>query len=244
MRVFCIVGLYFSAVCLLTAQESGRTEVFDPIRAAEEEALKRAETRMVLDLNLSRAEQHRKSKRYVLATLLYEEVMRLARKLGNLKTIETEVEKARVGIVYSRLRVARALQDQDLFEEADKEAAKAQVYAPDNSRLRKFRKSNEYVRKAHIGRVPSREVQMAIRNHRHERANVLTLVLDGRAYYRMGEYGEAEKRLKEAVKLDPHSDVAYYYLHLNLKAQYDREGRARDHHFQKRVIEVAEAWNR
>ena len=197
-----------------------------------------------MDLVLRQAEQHRKSKRHVSAAILYEETIRLARKLGNMKAIEKEVSKAREGIVHSRLRVARALQDQDLFKEADAEAAKAQVYDPENSRLRKFRKSNEVVRKAHIGRVPSREARAAIHNHRHQQARVWTLVRDGKAYYELGRFDEAEQRLKDAVKLDPQNDVAYYYLRLILEAKYDLEGRARDHNFQRRVIEIAETWNR
>lgn len=244
MKVFCLAGLYLCAVCILPAQGASRTMAFDPIRMAQDEALRRAETRMVMDLNLRRAEEHRRSKRFVSAALLYEEAIRLARKLGNTKAIAKEVTEAREGIVYSRLRLARSLQDQGFFKETDEVAAKAQAYDPDNSRLRKFRKSNEEVRKAHIGRVPSREVQAAIQSHRNRRANVLTLVRDGKAYYDLGQFGEAEKRLKEAVKLDPQSDVAYYYLRLILEAMYDVEGRARDHNFQKRVIEIAETWNR
>jgi tetratricopeptide (TPR) repeat protein len=244
MKVFCLVSLYFCAVCILPAQGASRTEAFDPIRAAQDEALRRSETRMVMALNLRRAEEHRKAKRYDSAALLYEEAIRLARKLGNPKAIARDVTKAREGIVYSRLRLAKSLQDQDFFKEADEVAAKAQVYDPDNSRLRKFRKSNKEVRKAHIGRVPSREVQAAIESHGNKKATVLTLVRDGKAYLDLGQFGEAEKRLKEAVKLDPQSDVAYYYLRLILEAKYDREGRARDHNFQKRVIEIAETWNR
>jgi len=244
MRIFCIASLYLCVVCLLPAQEPSGSAAFDPARAAEDEALRRAETRMVMDLNLRQAEVHRKSKRFDLAALLYEEAIGLARTLGNTKAIAKDVAKAREGIVYSRLRLARALQDQDFFKEADEVAAKAQAYDPDNRSLRKFRKSNEEVRKAHIGRVPSREVQTAIQNHRHGRAKVMTLVRNGKAYFEMGQFDEAEKQLKEAVKLDPQSDVAYYYRRLILEAKYDLEGRARDHNFQKRVTAIAEAWNR
>lgn len=244
MRIFCIAGWYLCALCFLPAQDPAGPAAFDPVRAAELEALRRAETRMVMDLNLVRAEAHRKAKRHVSAAMLYEETIRLARKLGNVKAIEKDVAKAREGVVYSRLRVARALQDQDLFKEADEEAAKAQTYDPDNSRLRKFRKSNEEVRKAHIGRVPSREVRAAIEQHRNKKATVLTLVRDGKAFYDLGKFAEAEKRLQQAVKLDPQSDVAYYYLRLILEAKYDLQGRERDHNFQRRVIEIAEAWNR
>lgn len=244
MRVFCIASLYLCALCILPAQSPSNAEAFDPIRAAEDEARRRAETRMIMDLNLKRAEEHRKSKRYPSAAFLYEQAIGLAHKLGNVKAVEKDVAKAREGIVYSRLRLARELQDQDLFKEADQEAAKALAYDPDNSRLRKFRKSNEEVRKAHIGRIPSREVRMAIQSHRNSRAKVLTLLRDGKAYFEAGQMGEAEKRLTEAVRLEPQSDVAYYYLSLILEGKHDREGRARDHTFQKRVLEIAKDWNR
>lgn len=244
MKALCPAMLILCTACVLPADEPSAPAAFDPARAAEMEALRREETRSVMNLNLKRAEEFHRSKRHATAALFHEEVVRLARDLGNVKAVAKDVAKAREGIVDCSVHVARALQEQDYFKEADEVAAKAQAFAPDNRRLRKFRKSNEYVRKAHIGRVPSREVQAAVQGHRNQRARVMTLVRDGRAFFELGQYGEAEKRLKQAVKLDPHSDVAYYYLRLILEAEYDREGRARDLKFNQRVIEIANSWNR
>lgn len=244
MRTTYIVSLYLFAACILPAQDPPAAPAFDPIAAAELEALRRAETRMVMDLNLKRAQELQKSKQFDAAATVYEEAIGLARKLGNLKAVDKELDKARRGIVYSRLRLALDFQNRNLFKEADAEAAKAQVYDPDSSKLRKFREFNEEVRVAHLGQVPSPEISNAVNAFKDNRAQVLTLIRDGKAYFELRQFDEAEQKLKEAVKLDPQSDVAYYYLRLILEAKYDLEGRARDHTFHERVIEVAEAWNR
>ena len=244
MRKTYIVSLYLFAACIVSAQDPAAGPAFDPIAAAELEALRRAETRMVMELNLDRAEKLQKSKQFDAASTVYEEAIALARKLGNLQAVEKEIDKARRGIVYSRLRLALDFQDQNLFQEADKEAAKAQVYDPDSKKLRNFREFNEEVRVAHLGQVPSPEMKAAVQDFRNKRSDVLTLIRDGKAYYELRQFDQAEAKLKEAVKLDPQSDVAYYYLRLILEAKYDLEGRARDHTFHERVIEVAEAWNR
>ncbi len=244
MRSVCITVLYLCLACVLPAEDSARTAAFNAGQVAEDEARRRSETRMVMDLNLKRAEEHRKAKRYQSAAFLYEQAIGLARRLGNMKAVEKDVAKARDGIAYSRLRLARELQDLDMFKEADEEVLKALAYDPDNRRLRKFRESNEEVRKAHIGRVPSRTVRAAIQNHRTERAKVMTLVRDGKAFYDVGQLGEAERRLQAAVRLEPQSDVAYYYLRLIQEARNDLQGRAREYNFRKRVIEVGEARSR
>ncbi|MGB0578859.1 MAG: YfbK domain-containing protein [Limisphaerales bacterium] len=77
-----------------------------------------------------------------------------------------------------------------------------------------------------------------------KKQEVAKLVRDGKAYQELRQFDAAEKKLKEAVKLDPENDAAYYHLRVNLEAQYDQENRAKDHMFHERVVEVSEAWNR
>jgi hypothetical protein len=239
---------YIFAVCLLwagisVAQDAGLPR-FDPVAAAEEEALRRAETKMIMDLNLAKAEKLKDAKDYGAAAVYYEEVIGLASKLGNLTAVQESVEEAKDGLVHSRLQSAYKLQDEKQFSSADKEAAQALAVVGGNSKLLKFRKFNAEVEAAHQGRVPSEAVVQSLKAIRDEKAQVFQMIRDGRAYFELGQYVQAEERLKEAIKLDPHSDLAYYYLRLILEAQYDEESRKREHKFQERVVEVSKAWNK
>jgi type II secretory pathway component GspD/PulD (secretin)/tetratricopeptide (TPR) repeat protein len=243
MRNTCIAIVCLAIASLGYGQELSAPP-FDPIQAAEEEALRRAETAMVMDLNLTQAERLQEAKDFTSAAKIYEQSIAMARKLGNLTAVGEQVDKATRGIVYSRLQMAYDLQDNNLFSDADAEVSKALAYDPENRKIAKFREFNREVEVAHRGRVPSPDIKDAATAFQDNRVKVLTLIRDGKAYFELRQLDEAEAKLKEAVKLDPQSDVAYYYLRLILETKYDLEGRARDHTFQERVIEVAEAWNR
>ena len=74
----------FTLTLLLPAVASAQDPaslIFDPVVAAEEEALRRAETAMVMDLNLSKAEKLHGAKDYAGAAGLYEEAIALAQQL-------------------------------------------------------------------------------------------------------------------------------------------------------------------
>ena len=227
---------YIFAVCLFSAgflgAQTGGVPQFDPVAAAEEEALRRAETRMIMDLNLTKAEHLKDAKDYSSASVYYEEVLSLAQKLGNLAAVQEVVEEAREGLVHSRLQKAWEFQDEKKFTEADQEASKALTVVGENSKLLKFRKFNASIEAAHQGRIPSQEVADSLQNIQDNKVKVLQLIRDGRAYYQLGQYEEAEAKLKEAINIDPHSDLAYYYLRLILEAEYDEESRKREHKFQ------------
>lgn len=234
-----------SALLMVTADAQDVSSLaFDPVVAAEEEALRRAETAMVMDLNLSKAEKLHEGKDYGGASSLYEEAIGLAQQLGNLKSVEKQLKTAREGIVHSRLQLAYDLQSANKFKEATDEAAKALKYDPENKRVKKFLEFNKEVETAHRGRVPSVELMNQLSQLGEKRGDVLTMIRDGKAYFELRQFEKAEEVLKEAIKLDPQNDIAYYYLRLILESRYDIEVRRREHTFSERVIEVAEAWNR
>ena len=124
-----------------------------------------------------------------------------------------------VGLVYSRLQQAYNLQDENRFKEAEIEASKALKFDPDNSKIAKFRRFNADIERAHVGMIPSQNLSDQIQSFRDERAKIMTLVRDGKAYFELRQFDEAERALTEAIKLDPRNDIAYYYLRLILEAK-------------------------
>ena len=69
-----------------------------------------------------------------------------------------------------------------------------------------------------------------------------TLVRDGKLLYEMGKFEEAEAKLKQALKLDPINEGAYYYLNLVKQAVDAREERMHTMDNQTRIVEVTKAW--
>ena len=95
MRNICItLGCLLLAVTPIFGQ-GANSLAFDPVVAAEEEALRRSETALIMNMNLQRAVQEQDKKNFTGAALIYEEVIGLAGKLGNLKAVEEQLENAR-----------------------------------------------------------------------------------------------------------------------------------------------------
>ena len=65
---------------------------------------------------------------------------------------------------------------------------------------------------------------------------------DGKLLYEMGKFDEAEVKLKEAIKLDPDNEGAFYYMNLVKQARYDREAHAHTIDTQDRMVQVENAW--
>ena len=53
-----------------------------------------------------------------------------------------------------------------------------------------------------------------------------TLVQDGKLLYEAGKLQESEAKLQDALKKNPNSEAAFYYLNLDQQARFDRDKRA------------------
>lgn len=69
--------------------------------------------------------------------------------------------------------------------------------------------------------------QPEVRLESNKRAELLTFIRAGKAFYEQNQFDQAEAKFKEAFKLDPKSDVASYYRQLVSQAKYDQESRKR-----------------
>jgi len=77
----------------------------------------------------------------------------------------------------------------------------------------------------------------------NDKTAVGTLVQDGKVLYGMGKFDEAEAKLKDALKLEPDNQKAYYYLSLDQQANYAREEQNRTTPAQDSMVQVANAWS-
>jgi Mg-chelatase subunit ChlD len=78
-------------------------------------------------------------------------------------------------------------------------------------------------------------------NRQNTEAN--SLVQDGKVLYEAGKFNEAEEKLNQALKADPNSQSAFYYLSLDKQAQYGRAEQSRAGQAGDGLVEVAKAWS-
>ena len=237
------LALFLALACWLSASPWAAAAGPDPIAIAEEEALRRQERQLVLEANIQRARRLQKEKDFANAAKLYEEAIGHARLLGGVGSVERQAREALAGLVHCRIQLGVALQEKYEFDAAAVEVDKLAAFDPNNKDAEDFKRFNERVKSAHRGRLPSPQVLTRQTQLMEQRADVMKLVKDGQAYYQLGEYKEAEERLKEAIKKDPVNEAAYFYLRLCLEAQFDIESKKREQTYANRVVEVGKKWN-
>ena len=65
---------------------------------------------------------------------------------------------------------------------------------------------------------------------------------DGKLLYEMGKFDEAEVKLKEATRLEPGNEGAFYYMNLVKQARYEREAKSHTIDTQDRIVQVEKAY--
>ncbi|MBI5773541.1 MAG: hypothetical protein HZA89_07345 [Verrucomicrobia bacterium] len=230
--------------CLLTppaarAQSPGAAGV----KAAEEEAFRRQEMGMLLDIALGKAQAAQKQKEFAAAAKLYEECSLYVKRLGA-DNVPVQAGQVVNGLTASRLALAYDAQKRGEFAEAAGEADKIIRFDPGNKQAAEFKVFNQKVEQAHRGRIPSKPVRAKAAEFSNDQAKVGTLLQDAKLLYEMKKFDETEAKLKEAIALDPQADAAYYMMRLVQEARFDIESRRRESTYQERIVEVEGMWNK
>src|ERR1035438_8084813 len=92
------------------------------------------------------------------------------------------------------------------------------------------------------GTVPSPEVKAQVPAALEENIQARTLVQDGKLLYELGKMDEAEAKLREALRENPRSQAALYYLSLVSEAKYSQALKEHGVTLQKNLSEVEQAW--
>jgi tetratricopeptide (TPR) repeat protein len=214
----------------------------DVLAVVEEEATRRQATTGVMKRTLARASASEKQKNYWAATFFYEAALARSRQLGGVN-VGVETKRAMAGLSNSRIALAKAANKQREFEEADRQIVQLLRLDPENKKALEYRDYNREVAKAHEGRTPSRETLARAGVMMRQKAEINTMVRDGKLFYEMRLLGEAKSKLKQAIKMDPSHRPAYYYLSLIQEAQYGDAARKRDLMQKERLVDVEREWN-
>ncbi len=171
---------------------------------------------------------------------LYSESWDLVQIVGS--GVDAEAEEVRIGLAAVRLEQAETAQARGDLREADARIKDVLRVDPSNARALEMQRENN-IRLAEMkGKMPSDEAQAAVPAMQDERAKAATLVQDAKVFYEAGKFDEADKRLKQAIALDPQNQPAYYYANLIAEGRYNIANRRRDTSSRRSLVEIEEAW--
>ncbi|MGH7991154.1 MAG: tetratricopeptide repeat protein, partial [Limisphaerales bacterium] len=173
------------------------------------------------------------------AATLYEDAYALVTKIGS--GIDAEKARTIAGLTSTRMQLARNAQQQENLREADTQVTRVLKVDPQNADAIAFKKQNDRMIAAQRGQVPDDTTLQQIPAIANDKANADTLVRDGQVLYEMGKLEEAEVKLRQALKLDPDNQGAFYYLNLVKQASYKRSEDVHAVDDATRIVQVAKA---
>jgi tetratricopeptide (TPR) repeat protein len=223
---------------LVTSAATDRVAAPDPLQAAQEEALRRQENRLVLNAWLRLADRFLADQSWTNAAARYEKCLVLARQLGGAGGVGLQFTNAIAGLTYARLRHAT-----DLLEQGNNLYAREQVdllfpMTHPNEWAVEFRK---FVRA-----VAARKELAAnlVETEREQvQARALALVAEGRKRFELGDHLAAQQQLEAAIHADPKNEAAFAQLRRVLEARFEKDQQAREQAHAERVVQVTRDWN-
>ncbi len=213
-----------------------------PADSATDEAVRRQEALILLRRVLAEARTAELKGDLTTASTKYEEAYNWIQKVG--VRVEQETRELVSGMTTVRMALAKQAQRRGRFEEAALHVNRVLTVDPKNEAARKLKKENDKALKALAGRRSSKEVQAQLPEFERLQVTTGTLVQDGKLLYEMGKLEEAEAKLKEAARLDPNNQPAFYYLTLIEEARYAQGARTREIEAKNKAVEVEKAWLR
>jgi hypothetical protein len=217
------------------------------ISAADTEAVMRQANVIVLRQKLSDAKAMSQRGDIVNAAKLYQESCTLALQIGT-ASIPQETLQAVAGLTSTRLALGRDAQSHGDYHEADIEvqqilhAERDLKVSPDADEVQAFKKHNDELIIAYRGHLPDAETLDKVPQLATDRVEAGTLVQDGKVFYEMGKYDQAEIRLEEAIKMDPGNTTASYYLNLIKQDKIERDIVHHNTDTQDRMERVEKQW--
>jgi len=213
----------------------------NPAAMAVNEAVLRQANTIVLRQELAQAAALAQHNDIVNAAKLYQKSVELAQEIGP-AGIEAETQQALAGQAATSLALARDAQARTDYNEANTRVMAVLKADPQNAAALAFKIHNDQLIAAAAGRVPDAATTEQIPAARNQQIQAGTLVQDGKLLYEMGKLDEADVKLKEAVRLDPDNNAAYYYQNLVKQARYTRDLTQHSVDTQTRMEQVEKQW--
>jgi tetratricopeptide (TPR) repeat protein len=176
------------------------------------------------------------------AAKLYEDANTLVDQIGS--GIPEEKAQTISGLASTRLTLARQAQSNGDLHEAATQVDRVLKVDPKNPEAQAFKKKNDALLASMRGKMPDDATLQQMPDITRGKTEAGTLVRDGKLLYEMGKFDEAEVKLKEAIRLDPDNEGAFYYQNLVEQARYEREARVHTIDTQDRMVQVEKAYEK
>ena len=238
--------ILFGIAAIIYMPGSARAQDNAAISAADSEAVMRQANTLVLRQKLADAKGEAQRGDIVGAAKLYQEACALAESIGS--GIPEETTEAVAGLTSTRLALARDAQARGDLRDADtqikqilNEETKLKV-APNLNEVMAFKKHNDEMLVIYKGRLADAETTDKIPQMAADRVTASTLVQDGKVFYEMGKFNEAEIKLHQAIDIDPDNTTASYYLNLIKQDRIHRDMVNHNTDTQDRMEHVEKQW--
>jgi type II secretory pathway component GspD/PulD (secretin)/tetratricopeptide (TPR) repeat protein len=209
-------------------------------QTAVNEAVYRQANRVILLQKLAEARAAQSRHALPAAAKLYDECWELVQKTGT--GVEAERDQTIAGLTTVRMELAREAQSHNQLEEAQAQVQDVLRVDPSNAAALDFKRGNEKLIVEQRGTVPSPEVVAQVPAAKEESIQARTLVQDGKLLYELGKNDEAEVKLRQALKENPRSQAALYYLSLVHEAKYTQALKEHGVSAQQNLSDVEQAW--
>ena len=211
--------------------------------AAAREAIRRQGEIQQLGKLLEQAKTVESTGNLLAASKLYEEAQNKVESVGlGAKGIDVERAATLEGLTRVRMALAEQYATSGQLSEARKEVNRILVIAPNNITAReKLAEIDAGLAKLR-GRMPTEETIDAVKGVVDEKLQAATLVQDGKLFYEMARYDQAESKLRQALKIDPANRGAGYYLVLVQEAKNKLQVTARDVTSRDAIKNVTKDW--
>jgi type II secretory pathway component GspD/PulD (secretin)/tetratricopeptide (TPR) repeat protein len=225
---------------LATAPASWAQPQGTPEDTAINEAVYRQANRVILLQKLGEAQAAQARHALPAAAKLYDECWDLVQKIGS--GVEAERSQTIARLAEVRLDLARTAQSHNQLEEAEAQVKDVLRVDPSNAAAIEFKRGNDKLIAERRGTVPSPEVIAQVPAAMEENIQARTLVQDGKLLYELGKMSEAEAKLRQALRENPRSQAALYYLSLVSEAKYTQALKEHGVTAQQNLSEVEQAW--
>lgn len=215
-----------------------------PAEDAVREAVRRQAAVQTLRQTLVEARDAELRRDLQTAAKRYEECYKLTQSIGSGYGIEMEQAQTIGGLTAVRMELAQAAYRRGDWREADLQVSRALLVDPKNPAAIAFKQTNDKALAENQSHLPSPAVVEQVAVVKQEKAGAYTLVQDARILLEAGELDQADAKLKEALKLDPSNEAAFYYSSLVKEARFRLAEGRREQDSKKGIIDVQKAWER
>ncbi|HOX58354.1 MAG TPA: hypothetical protein P5205_14890 [Candidatus Paceibacterota bacterium] len=208
--------------------------------AAINEAVYRQANTITLRQKLAEARAAQDRRALPTAGKLYDDAWDLVQRIGS--GVEAERQQTIAGLAAVRLELAQQAQQRGDYTEARTQVNDVLRVDPTHAAAVEFKRGNEKLLAEQRGKIPSEEVRSQVPGIVEGRVQASTLVHDGKLLYEMDKLDQAEDKLKEALKQDPHNEAGLYYLNLVSEAKFVRAAKLHEVTMRQDVRAVEQAW--